>query len=163
MNSYERIYTLLTEVRTSRERREQMWLAYRDRPKMLKRDREHPQTTLAAHRAKATGMEAEMRSDDIDRMLHRGRGEPKPPKDHPFLTPRSGSDPDNPAAYGGVAAEYKRDRDLATRDRLKADAERTQTSIGRSPRGEPIKRKKTPTKPGLVGSVKKVLSRIVGR
>ena len=130
---------------------------------MLKKDREHPQTTLAADRAKATDAEERGRSDDIDRMLHRGRGDRNPPQDHPFLTPRRTADPDNPAAYGGVAAEYKRDRDLAKRDRLGADAERTKTAIGRSLRGEPIKREKTPTKPGLVGSVKKVLSRIVGR
>jgi len=162
MNSYDRIYNLLTEAKTPRERREQMWNAYREKPGMLKKDREHPQTTLAALRAKATGFEDESRAHTIDQMLHKGRGDPNPPKDHPFLTPGRG-DPDNPAAYGGSAAEYKRGRDLKKRDRLAADAERTQTQIGQRLRGEPTEKNKPPTKPGLVGRVKKLISRVTGR
>ena len=107
MNSYEKIYNLLTEVQDQKQRTRNMWMAYRDKPNMLKalRDPQHP-----------TNREASPHGEALHQMLGAGRGEGQ--------GSMPGNNPnDNAAQYGGVAAGYKRNRDIAKRNRLKKERE----------------------------------------
>ena len=98
MNSYDRIYNLLTEFQDQRQRTSNMWTAYRDKPNMLKALRDPNNSTTRAGKP---------HGEDLETMLKAGRGD----------------EGDNAAQYAGIAAGYKRNRDLAKRDRLKKKRE----------------------------------------
>ena len=103
MNSYDRIYNLLTEVQDQRQRDRNMWMAYRDKPNMLQALRDPNNPTTRAGKP---------HGEDLETMLKSGRGEGQ--------GSMPGNNPnDNAAQYAGIAAGYKRNRDLAKRDRLK--------------------------------------------
>tara|TARA_R100000008_G_C3526407_1_gene136827 strand:+ start:310 stop:765 length:456 start_codon:yes stop_codon:yes gene_type:complete len=151
MDSYERIYNLLTEVKTPDERYKQVWSS-------LTTDRRTKDLNRADY-----DMEKIKKARDPNNPLNR-ESPPGGDVESRIRAGRGDRNPDDVAQY--IAASHgmsKRTRDLEKRDRLAADAERTQTEIGKRLRGEPIERKKPSTKPGLVGRVKKLISRVTGR